>query len=179
MPARNRLRIIAQQNADGVFVRVDLPLQVRDLRIRGIEDWLRLQNVELGGNPVVQAKIGQLHRSFLRRHSVACDLQLQVKLQQREIITGNVADQRQNDRLPRILGCKQLRAGRFRRATQLAEEVQLEGGVGRQSQKIKFGLKIRFFSTAERAVSLGLRDLPGTSHAKFPPSSITSLLINL
>ena len=41
-PARDVLRVIAEQDADGVFFLCNLSLQVRNLRIRSVEDLLCL-----------------------------------------------------------------------------------------------------------------------------------------
>ena len=108
--ARHGLRIVAEENADGIFFLRDLPLQVGDLSVRRIENLLSLQNVELGGHAVLDAKIGELHRIFLRLDGVARDLELKVELQEREIVARHVAHERQHDRLPRILGGKQFGA---------------------------------------------------------------------
>ena len=53
-PARHACGIIAEKNADGIFLLADLSLQVRDLRVGGIQNLLGLQNVELGGHAVVE-----------------------------------------------------------------------------------------------------------------------------
>ena len=134
--------IIAKENADGIFFLRDLSLQVRDLSIGRIENLLSLQNIQLGGNAVLDAKIGELDGIFLRLDGLARDLELQIELQKREIVARHVADQRQYDRLPRILGGQQFGARRFRCASQLAEEVQLERCVGGQSQKVVLGLEV-------------------------------------
>ena len=88
------LRVIAKENADGIFFLRDLPLQVGDLSVRRIEDLLSLQNIKLGGHAVLDAKIGELHRVFLRLDRLAGDLELKVKLQEREIVARHVAHER-------------------------------------------------------------------------------------
>ena len=55
-PRGTALRIIAEENADGIFFLRDLPLQVRDLSICGVENLLSLQNVKLGGHAVLDAE---------------------------------------------------------------------------------------------------------------------------
>src|SRR6266446_10849887 len=107
---------------------------------------------------MIDAKLGELHRVFLRLDGPARNLKLQVKLQEREIVTRHVAHKRQYDRLPRILCCEELGACRLICAAQPAEEVQLEGCVGRKEQKVRFGLEVMFFSTAEIPVRLHLRE---------------------
>ena len=43
--ARDTLRVIAQQDADGVFLLRDLSLQIRNGGVRSIEDLLRLEHI--------------------------------------------------------------------------------------------------------------------------------------
>ena len=58
-PACDVLRIIAEQDADGIFFLGDLPLQVGNLRIRGVEDLLSLEHVQLRGDAVLKAQLGE------------------------------------------------------------------------------------------------------------------------
>src|SRR5467141_1188870 len=92
--ARHSLRVVAKENTDSIFFLRDLPLQVRNLGVCGIENLLSLQNVKLGGHAVLDPKIGELHRVFLRLNRLARDLKLQIKLQEREIVAGHVAHER-------------------------------------------------------------------------------------
>src|SRR6266851_3442520 len=92
--ARHSLRVVAKENTDGIFLLRDLPLQVRNLGVCGIENLLSLQDVKLGGHAMLDAKIGELHRVFLRLNRLARDLKLQIKLQEREIVAGHVAHER-------------------------------------------------------------------------------------
>src|SRR6267378_5283069 len=156
--ARHGLRVVAKENTDGIFFLRDSSLQVRDLSVRRIKNLLSLQNVELCGYAVIDAKLGELHRVFLRLDGLARDLELQVKLQEREIVTRHVAHERQYDRLPRILCCKELGACRLIGATQPTEEIQLERCISCKEQKVRFGLEVMFFSTAEIRVRLHLRE---------------------
>src|SRR2546429_3076418 len=57
-------RIVAKQNADGIFLLRDAPLQVRDLRVRRIENLLRLQNVKSCSHTMLDAEIRELHRGL-------------------------------------------------------------------------------------------------------------------
>src|ERR1700722_3693903 len=85
-PARHSVRVIAKENADGIFLLRDLALQVGDRGIRRIKSLLCLQNVELGGHTVLEAEVGEFHRIFLSGDSFVGDLQLKVEFQQREIV---------------------------------------------------------------------------------------------
>ena len=152
--ARNALRVVAQKNADGILFLRDLSLQVGDLRVCGIEDLLGLEYVEFRCHAVLDAEFRELNGIFLGLYGLVGDLELQIELQEREIVAGDVAHQRQDHGLPCILGGQELSAGRFRGTAQLAEKVQLERRIGRQSQKVVFGLKVAFFSAGEIAVSL-------------------------
>src|SRR6266567_1262868 len=88
------LRIVAKQNADGIFLLRDAPLQVRDLRVRRIENLLRLQNVKPCSHTMLDAKIRELHRVLLRLDGLARDLELKIKLQESEISARHVAHER-------------------------------------------------------------------------------------
>ena len=161
--------------AASVILLRDSPLQVRDLSVRRIENLLSLQNVKLCGHAMIDANLGELHRVFLRRDGLARDLELRVKLQEREIVTGHVAQERQYDRLPRILCCKELGASRLICATQPTEEVQLKRCVGRKEQKVRFSLEVMFFSATKVAVPLDLREKIGTCYGNLRASAVNAL----
>src|SRR6202012_3196788 len=74
------LRVVAKENADGIFFLRDLPLEVRDSCIGRIENLLSLQDVELCCDAMLHAKIRELHRVYLRIDSFFCDSELKVKL---------------------------------------------------------------------------------------------------
>ena len=82
----------------------DLALQIGDGGIGLVENLLSLQNVKLGSDAVLDAEGGELDGILLRLHGLVGDLKLQVELQEGEVVAGNVADESQDDRLPRILG---------------------------------------------------------------------------
>ncbi len=58
--AWHALRIIAKENADGIFFLRDLPLQVGNLGICRIEDLLGLKHVKLCSHAVIDTELGQL-----------------------------------------------------------------------------------------------------------------------
>ena len=73
---RHAVWVIAQKNTERILFQSDLPLQVGNLRVRGVEHLLSLQHVELRGDPMVQSVLGQLDGIFLGLDRVACDLEL-------------------------------------------------------------------------------------------------------
>ena len=139
-PARDVLRIIAEQDADGVFFLGNLSLQVGDLRIRGIEHLLSLEHIQLRGDAVIEPQVGKFDRIGLGLDRLSRDRELQVELQQREIVARHIADEGQYDDLARIFGGQELGACCFVGAAQLSEEIQLESRVGSERQKVVFGL---------------------------------------
>ena len=86
------MRIISEQNADCIFQLSDLPLQFGNLRICRVEHLLGLQYIELCSDTVIQPQLGQVDCVLLCRNRVASDLQLQIKREQLEVVTRNVAD---------------------------------------------------------------------------------------
>src|SRR6267154_6444789 len=58
--AWHSLRVVAEEYADGIFFLCDLPLQVRNLGICGVEDLLSLKHVKLCRHAVLDTKIGKL-----------------------------------------------------------------------------------------------------------------------
>ncbi len=114
---------MAEQNTDRVFLLTDLPLQVWHRRVGGIQHLLGLQHIQLGGNTMVKPQPRQLDGIFLGLHRVAGDLQFEIELQQGEVVAGHIADQGEDDGIPRILGSQQLGAGSLGRAPQASEEI--------------------------------------------------------
>jgi len=64
------------------------------------------------------------------------DLELQIKLQEREVVTRHVADKREHDRALRIFSGQKLGARRFSFSAQPAEKIQLEGSIGGKREEI-------------------------------------------
>ncbi len=58
-PACDVLWVIAEQDADRIFFLSNLSLQVRNLRIRGIEDLLGLEHIQLRGDAVLKPQLGK------------------------------------------------------------------------------------------------------------------------
>ena len=98
-PRAHALGIIAEENADGIFLLADLSLEVRNLRVGGIQHLLGLQHVQLGGHAVVEPQLRQLDGIFLGLHGVARDLEFEIELQEREVVARHVADEREYDRM--------------------------------------------------------------------------------
>src|SRR5262249_7081757 len=65
-PPRHGLRIISEQNTDGVFFLSDLSFQIRNLRVCSVECLLRLQDIQLGGYAMFDAQFRKLGRILLR-----------------------------------------------------------------------------------------------------------------
>jgi hypothetical protein len=95
--ARYSLRVVAQQDADGIFFLRDLPFQIRYGSVRGVEYLLRLEHIEFGGDSVAQAQIGELDRIYLCLHRVLRDLELQGELQEREVVRSHITYQGQDN----------------------------------------------------------------------------------
>src|ERR1700722_2515518 len=56
LPALHAVRVLAEENADGVFFLADKSLEVRNLSICSVQHLLCLEHIELGGHTVVQAE---------------------------------------------------------------------------------------------------------------------------
>src|SRR5580704_16201448 len=133
---QHALRVLANENADGIFLLANLSLEVRDLSICGVEHLLSLQHIQLCGDAVIHSERSEFDGILLGLHGVAGDLELEIEVQKREIIAGHVADEREHDGALRILSGQELGTRRFGLFAQLAEEVQLEGGVSRERKEI-------------------------------------------
>ena len=109
-PARHVLRIIAQQNADGVLLLTNLPFQVRNSGVGSVENLLCLEHIQFCRHSMVEPQPGEFDRGYLSLDRIPCDLQFQIEFEQREVIGGNVTDQSQYDRLACIFRGQQLGA---------------------------------------------------------------------
>ena len=89
-PTWNAFWIIAEQNADRIFLLCDLTLQIRDLSVRGIEHLLGLEDIQLRGDTVLETELRQLHRISLCGDCFMCNLQLQVQLQKSEVVVRHI-----------------------------------------------------------------------------------------
>ena len=76
-PAWRTLRIIAEEDADGVFLLSDSPFQIWNLGIRGIEDLLSLEHIEFCSHAVIKPKVGEPDRIGLCNDRVTRDLEFQ------------------------------------------------------------------------------------------------------
>jgi len=74
---------------------------------------LSLKPIQLRGDAVVHSERSELDGILLGLHGVARDLELQIKLQEREVVTRHVADKREHDRALRIFRGQNLGARRF------------------------------------------------------------------
>src|SRR5206468_1117379 len=102
-PTRHTVRVIPNENIDGIFLLADFALQIWDAGIRRVQDLLRLQYIKLGGDAVLKAEFRQIDRIRLCGDCFVRDLQLQVQLEKGEIVVRNIADQCQDNRLSRIV----------------------------------------------------------------------------
>src|SRR5882762_9301017 len=134
--ARHALRVIANENADCIFLLANLPLEIRDLRICGVEHLLSLKHVYFCGDAAVKSERSQFDGIFLCVHRVSRDLEFQIKLQKHEVVARHIADEREHDGTLRILSSQELGARRFSLSSQLAEQVELERHVCRERQEI-------------------------------------------
>src|SRR5580704_15702123 len=107
---------------------------------------------------MIKSERGQFDGIFLCLCRVSRDLEFQIKLQQVEVITRYIADERQRDRTLCILSNQELGSRRFGLSAQLAEQVELKRGVPRERQEIRLRLKILFLATCEIGAALDLRE---------------------
>src|SRR5712671_175472 len=177
--ALHALRIIADEDADGIFFLGNLALEIRDSSICGVEHLLRLEHVQPCGYAAVQSERSQPDGIFLRLHRVLRDLQFEIKLKERQVRTRHVAYKRERHRMLRLLASQQLGARRFSRASIPAKEIQLEGGVQGERQKVKSRLEVLFFSSAKGTAALRLRKLIGARYSKLGALGIDALSCQL
>src|SRR5258708_13902759 len=89
LSAVDRLRILAQKNADEVLLLLDSPLKVRYVGRRGEDQLLGLAYVEHGGGAAVGEALGQFQRALARLKRLARDLEFKLDLAQRKIAPVN------------------------------------------------------------------------------------------
>src|SRR5579859_299980 len=85
-------RILSQKDIDRVLGLADLPLEVRDLCIRNVENLSRLKNVERRRDAVLKAELCQLDGVFLGSHGFLGYLKLQIEIAEQEVIARHIAD---------------------------------------------------------------------------------------
>ncbi len=145
-----RCRILSQEDVDRVLGLADLPLQIRDLRIRRIEHLPGLEHVERRAHAVLEAQFGELDRILLGLHRVFCDLKLQVEVAKQKVIARHIAHQRQDYGLLCVLGAQQLSPGCFGRASIAPEQVHLKDNVCRKRKNVGLDVLIGLSAAESR-----------------------------
>ena len=79
-PARNVAGIVAQKNADGVFLLRDLPLEVGNLRRRGVYQLLRLAHIQHRVDSVLLERLRKLQRVLCVTQRALRDFQFEIQL---------------------------------------------------------------------------------------------------
>ena len=77
---RHTVRVIPKENIDCIFLLADFAFQIWDVSVRSVQYLLRLQDIKLRGDAVLQAELRQLDRIRLCGDCVVRDLQLQIQL---------------------------------------------------------------------------------------------------
>jgi hypothetical protein len=127
---------------------------------------LGLEHIELGRHAVSYAQFGQLDGILLSVDRAPRDLDLQVEIKERKVVTRHVTHQCEDNRLLSIFGDEKLGACRFGSPPQAAEEIQLEGGVSGEHQEVRFRLKVVLLATRGVGIALDLRELIRARDAK-------------
>src|SRR6516225_462 len=155
--ALDAVRVITEENADGVFLFRHLALEIGDGGVGRIENLLGLKDVELGGDAVLDAEFRELYGVFLGGDGVVGDLEFEDELEESKVVAGDVAHEREHNGLASGVRGQELGAGSLRGAANLAEEVELERGVGGEVEEVVSCLEGAFFSAGESGVSRDLR----------------------
>ena len=124
-PPRNRRRRLAQQDADLILLGDDVALELRDRRLRFTESALGPRGLEPGRGAELEPILEDVERPLVGVGAVAGDVEPHVELQQLEVGLRQVADQRQPDAAPGVLGGQEGRPRRLVRAPDAAPDVQL------------------------------------------------------
>src|SRR5271168_4143682 len=74
-----------------------------------------------------------------------------------------------------LLGTEELGARGFIGATEFAEKIELERGVGGGGQKVVFGLEVILFATGEIAIATHLREEIGLCNGKLSAAGVNTL----
>ncbi len=129
-PARLGRRDAALQQAQQVFALCDGTFGGRALRAGGVEQLLRLANVETGGRTALAAQFHQLQAVLCDPLSLAADLQFQILFQQLEVAFHYVRYQRNAHRAAALFAGQILGARSFCEAAQAAPDIQFPGKGG-------------------------------------------------
>src|SRR5579863_10177528 len=100
------VRILSQEDIDRVLGLADLPLEVRDLCIRNVENLPRLKNVERRRDAMLKAELCELDGVLLGPHGFLGYLKLQIKIAEQEVIARHIAHKRKDYRLLSVLGAQ-------------------------------------------------------------------------
>jgi hypothetical protein len=104
--------IVAQENADRIFLNGYLPAQLGQIRLCRVQQFLGLSRVRKRTSAVVLKRLCQLQRVLPGLDRAPGDLQLRVKAAQRKIRFSNIANTTAN-----AIGVKRNFAGPVRQMT--------------------------------------------------------------
>ena len=97
---RNCPRIVSEKDAESIFLLLNLPFEIGNLRGGGINQLLRLPHVEQSVKAVFFQRAGQLQRFFSRRQGALRYFQLKIEGANLEIRARNIGYQGGSHRLP-------------------------------------------------------------------------------
>jgi hypothetical protein len=134
-PARLGRWSAALQQAKLVFALCNSMFGGRDLRTGGVEQLLRLADIETGGRPALSAQFHQIQTVLGDPQGLAADLQLKILFQQLEVSLHHVGDQRNAHRAPAFFAGQIAGARGFGEPAQAAPDIQLPGK-GRPQRRV-------------------------------------------
>ena len=132
LPALDRARVAAKQDAQGVLLLFAPALDVHDARLGAIDQDLRLGDILHGRDAAFLARGREDERVGADLVGAPGDFEFIVKLQQVEVSRGHLRDQRLAHGSLRVLCREQAGARGLVRATDLAPDIHLVGGHGRE-----------------------------------------------
>src|SRR5712692_2350465 len=128
LSAGNRIWVFSEQDADEIFLLLDLLLEGGNLCACREDQLFRLTHVEHGSGTAVSQEAGQPERFLARRESALRDFQLQVQRAKLEISPGDIGHQGDGNLLASRFTGKKVRARGLCCATILAPKIEPPGG---------------------------------------------------
>src|SRR5216684_171564 len=128
LSAGNRIGVFSEQDADEVFLLLNLLLESGNLCACRENQLLRLTHIEHGSGTAVSQEAGEPERFLARRESALRDFQLQVQRAKLEISPGDIRHQGDRNLLASRFAGKKVGARGLCCATILAPKIKLPGG---------------------------------------------------